>query len=176
MSITEIIPEMPRVEPEPGRKIAVAVGKNRYQSQNGTDMLSVAFKFVHSKQQDAGALLVERFALVEKSVWRLARWAGAVGYTSKFNAMSDDDIDELMAKGALVLEGEEETYNNKTRCHVKTFLPYRGSFKKEWSLVVADGEKQWSEIQESLQARLTGSGNYGTTSNIVSTTTDDIPF
>ena len=172
----KITPEIPDVEATAGKKIAVAVGHNRFTGSTGTDFLSVAFVVLHSKDEDKGAIHVERFPLIEKAAWRLAQWAGATGYLKDFDVSVDDDVEKIMSVGPLIIDLVEDNYNNRTRLQVKKFTPYRGPSQNEWEQIGAAGENKWASILEGMQSRLTAGSASGNRSTNVTTTADDIPF
>ncbi len=171
----KITPIPPQIDPSAGKKIAYAVGHNSFPGVNGP-VVSIAFTVVHSKEGDVGALHVERFQVTEKSIWRLAALAGAVGYSEAFDPTVDEDLEAVFATGPLVIDLQENTYNGRTRLEIKNFSAWRGDKSEKWQGIVTGGEARWDSILTKIKARLTQSGGAGTTMSNVTTNTDDIPF
>jgi len=176
-----INPEQTEVKLEAGKKIAIGVGTNRWVSQGGTNMLSVAFVILHSEKKDIGALHVERFALTETAAWKVGRWSGASGYLKAFDVYKDDEVNNVLASGPLVINLVEDNYGDKERLKVGSFERYNhnGNMSEEWENLVSQGESVWSAVLAKMNSRRAESGSYGSNSHgspIAQSNADDIPF
>lgn len=171
-----ITPELPDVSAQPGRKIAVGVGCYFRESMSGNRVLRIGFVIVHSKENDAGALLIENFVLTQASAWKLAKWAGATKYTQEFDPENSEDVEKILANGPLILNLVEDEYNGKTGVKVKGFEVFGGDMRDQWNNLVMQGENKFQEIVERSQNGLTGNIGSGNSSRNVSTNVDDIPF
>ena len=176
-----INPEQTEVKLEAGKKIAIGVGTNRWVSQGGTHMLSVAFVILHSEKKDVGALHVERFALTESASWKISRWAGASGHNKSFDVFEDNDVNNVLACGPLMINLVEDNYGDKERLKVGSFERYvhNGDMSSEWESLVSSGESMWSAVLSKMNSRRSDGGNYGSNSHaspINQSNADDIPF
>jgi hypothetical protein len=178
-----IDPEGGEVKLEAGRKIAIGVGTNRWESQGGTSMLSVAFVILHSEKKDVGALHVERFALTESASWKIGKWAGASGYLQRFDVFNDDEVNNVLASGPVMLTLIEDNYGDKERLKVGSFDRYNhsGEMSDAWETLISQGESMWAAVLNKMQSRSSNSGgSYGNSNHasnpVSSTVTDDIPF
>ena len=60
-----------------GRKLAAAVGFRRWVAGTGTRMMTMGFVVLRdgAKSGDEGKVFMERFAVTQAAVFRIARWA-----------------------------------------------------------------------------------------------------
>jgi uncharacterized membrane protein YgcG len=144
----------------PGRKLAHAVGLRRWQASTGTPMVTMGFVVLRdgAKKGDEGKVFMERFALTQAAIWRMARWAQASGHTATFDAESDDDLQRVMARGPVVAELEPRTYKGKEKLEVKEWAAYTGDHDPAWDGLISEGERAFAEIQDRLDQRAQGGG------------------
>ena len=172
----------------PGRKLAHAVGMRRWTASTGTPMVTVGFVVLAdgAKSGDDGKVFMERFAVTQNAAFRIARWAKATGHRSEFEADRDEDWEKIMARGPVVAELKEKTYNGRTSVEVDKFTPFSGQFDPSWDSVVQNGEREFQEIQDRIQNRLNSDGGGSSSSSYSSpppsrgggapSAHDDIPF
>lgn len=132
-----------------GRKLAHAVGHHRWTARTGTPMMTIGFVVLsdgNAGSADKGKVFTRMFAVTQKAIFFIARWADATGWGSVFNAESDDDIERIMAKGPVVAILEDEEYNGKTFAKVKEFVPYTGDVDPEWESMITSGEEAYQRI------------------------------
>ena len=145
----------------PGRKLAQAVGMNRWTAGTGTLMLSVGFVVLRDAADggdDSGLIFSERFALTSSAVFRLARWAKAQGYSGDFYPDDDEAILKIMAMGPVVATLAEDTYKGKTRTQVESFAQYTGGSDPGWDAKVMAGEQEYAAMRQRMDAASGGGG------------------
>lgn len=138
-----------------GRKLLAPIGYERFDAQTGTPMLAVRFVCVVDleKKGDEGAHVWRNFALSEKGVGFIARFARAMKCTFPFDVALDEDLDKvLMNAPAVVGIVEVETYEWKgktlEKVEVKQFDTYEGGQDPGWDAILAEAEAVWDEYLE----------------------------
>lgn len=179
-----------------GRKILAPVGYERWSSSKNNPMLSVRFVCLDDIDGDAsevGAHVWRNFALTEAAAAFFARFARAMGYLSPFNVFKDEDVQAILAKGAVIGKVEEETYTyqgkEKTKSEVKFFDRNEGGWEPRWDEVCGAAEAEWDSYLEWREANPRGSktntrsggsssggGGYGGQQSSLPPQDDDIPF
>ena len=144
----------------PGRKLAAAVGFRRWTAAKGTPMMTMGFVVLRdgAKSGDEGKVFMERFAITQAAIFRIAGWAQATGWTEPFDAENDDHIQRIMAKGAVVAELKMDTYNGKERTEVDKFDPYKGDHDPSWDAMTTKGEQEFNDIQRKMQEKRSSGG------------------
>lgn len=135
-----------------GRKVLVPLGYERWKSSKGTPMLSIMYGCVVDLVEgggDAGAVVWRNFALSQNAVQFFARFARAMRFTSPFNVFKDEDVGEILGKGACIGKVEVESGDRKDgngkweRSEVKFFDPYEGDWEPHFDELVTGMEEKW---------------------------------
>jgi len=149
-----------------GRKLSHAVGISRWTASTGTPMLTMGFVVLRDSDdgKDNGKVFTERFAITQKAVFRIARWALAYNYRAEFDAQADEDVKKIMAKGpivAVLAEGSE--YKGKKRIEVESFAPYTGDYDPAWDAKISAGEAEFGRIVMRMAEAAERNSNSGPT-------------
>lgn len=149
-----------------GRKLLAPIGYERFDAQTGTPMLAVRFVCVVDleKNGDEGAHVWRNFALSEKGVGFIARFARAMKCTFPFDVALDEDLDKvLMNTPAVVGIVEVETYEWKgktgEKVEVKQFDTYEGAQEPGWDPILVEAETVWDEYLKFRASNPRGSRN-----------------
>lgn len=145
-----------------GRKLCVAVGINRWQASTGTPMLSMGFVVLQGAEE--GLVFMERFAMTQAAIFRIARWAQAQGWGEPFDALEDSHVERIMARGAVVVTLVDEEYKGEIRAVVDKFEPYGGQQSPGWDALTTGGEQEFQRILTAMAKAK--NGNSGTDSNM----------
>ena len=134
-----------------GRKVLVPLGYERWKSSKGTPMVSIMYLCVVDLVEggkDVGAVVWRNFALSQNAVQFFARFARAMKHHSPFNVFKDDDVQEIVGKGACIGKVEVESGDRRDgngkweRSEVKFFDPFDGDWEPDWDALVAEGEEK----------------------------------
>lgn len=136
-----------------GRKVLAAIGYERWESGKGNPMLSVRFVCLDDLQGDAsevGAHVWRNFALTQAAVQFFARFARAINFLSPFNVFKDEDVQAILAKGAVIGKVETETYTRNDgkegeKSEVKFFDRYEGNWEPGWDEITTAAEEVWDK-------------------------------
>lgn len=178
-----------------GKKILAPLGYERWESSNHNPMLSVRFLCLEDMEEggdDEGGHVWKDFALTQNAVQFFARFARAMGHLAPFNVFKDEDVQAILAKGAVICRVvvEEETYQGKkkTKREARFFDPFEGEWDPNWTALCEEGEVAWDRYLEwrannprnaQRQGRSSGgssSGSGGSGGGSLPAADDDIPF
>jgi hypothetical protein len=163
--------------PSKGLKVGHAVGMRRWNSMQGTDMITISFVIVEDNEAsgDEGKFFHERFAITANAVFRLQQYAHAAGYRDTFDTDNDDDIYAIMCAGFVRANLKEDSYKGKERIEVAGFSAYPSEEKGEWSALVTKGEEVW-QAQEARRAQMGGENYSGSNRRQSQGPVDEVPF
>lgn len=147
-----------------GRKLCAAVGMRRWTASTGTPMITMGFVVLRdaAKANDEGKIFMERFPLVQRASFRIARWALASGHRTEFSAESNEDLERIMSRGPLVATLKDTEYNGKKRVEVDVdgWAAFTGEIDPAWDSMIANGEEEFNRIQQRLEDSRSGGGGY----------------
>lgn len=131
-----------------GRKLLAPIGFERYQSQNGNPMIGVRFLVLRDYADDgddANTECYENFTNTPKALFRIARFARALGQTDPFDTDDDEELGNILVMGYVEADVEVEEFEGKSKPRPKEFHVWRG-----------DGEEpEWSEWIDAADTRHT---------------------
>ena len=167
----------------PGRKVVLAVG-HEYFVINDKPVVSIRFVCVEDLEggDDDGNILTDTFFLNEKAVWRVARYALATSWREPFDPEIRDELEQVMAAGAVTvtikLEKKGEYTNRRVTRYDASSYGKSGSKKlsPEQESLVEKSESHWEGYLDwrsknprpGQPASVNGAGK--------SSNYDDIPF
>ena len=139
-----------------GKKLLIPVGFE-HRDINGKPVVDIRYVCItdFSESGDEGAIATDTFWLNAEALWRIGRWANAMGRKEPFDPEDGDDLSRVMAIGpieATIRIEERGEYLNQRfdkGCYQKhnyTPDPTTGSFEfskqqQEW---IRAAEKAWS--------------------------------
>lgn len=163
-----------------GKKVLMPVGIDHRMSQAGNAMASVRFiclKDLNSdSDEDRGAYAWDTFVMTERALWKIARYAVAVGHHEPFDAENEGEFQKVLTlRPVLAVMETEKGRDGEERVRAREYSKYAGDLDPEWDKLIELGEerhagyRKWKESQES--------GGYKSTTRAPAQVSDDeIPF
>ena len=156
----------------PGRRTMWVCGVDFGTSQAGNKKIDVRLVCVDDggTGSEVGAYCWDTFTLTQAAAWRLGQAARALGQTEQFEAEDQSVMEDMLRRCPLVVDLEDETYNDKTKLRPKLYTLHTGAIPEAWEDIVQKGE-EWHEGGKKMRS----GGGYSSAPTSTGTS-DEIPF
>lgn len=166
-----------------GRKILMPVGIDHRESRAGNKMASVRFiclKDIGAEDDpgDCGAYTWDTFVMTERALWKIAKYAVAVGHHEPFDAENEAEFQKVLTMRPVlaVMEIEKGT-DGEERVRAREYSKYTGALDPEWDKLIEIGEERHAGYRKWKASQQSGSRYTGTRMPAASKVSDDeIPF
>lgn len=134
-----------------GRKVLVPVG-HRYREVNGSPVVDVRSVCIRDEtgSGDEGATLTDTFWLTDRAMWRIAKFAVAVGWEAPFDPEDSEEFDRVLVSGPFLADVGLRTRGSKTYHDVKSYDRATGFSRSDRTGDVdySDEQRSWIESAE----------------------------
>lgn len=146
-----------------GQKIMIGVGFERSVSQNGNPMISVGMLVLKDMEgnNEEGSIVIERFTLTEKAIFRLGLFCQAVGWNEPFDPASDQAIKKITSRRPTVCTVSMSEYNGKSRPNIDRHAKYTGGKDSSWEHLITEGRKECAQIWKRMNDKKNNGGGGG---------------
>lgn len=151
----------------PGDKVLVPVGHRKWVSNKGTAMLTIRHVCVRDLADagtDAGATIDVAFPTDGPGAGFLDDWALAMGRSAPYDPEEDDDVQAIMAAGAVGGKVTLRQYNGKDVPEARIWWQLQPAKRDsaEWVDLIARAEQGWREHMRWRTEQGWEGGNGGT--------------
>jgi hypothetical protein len=163
----------------PGKKTLHGVHFDRYNARSGTKMLRVWFVILkdHTGNGDEGEVVSRSFPLTEKAMFLWFNLCKAIGYLKPHDLADDDDVANVIGRGACEGEVVAEEYNGKTTLKADLFDRFTGRESDEWDAIIEKGRASAERILAKIHEKQASySAPAPSSYSASSAPDDDIPF
>lgn len=177
-----------------GRKVLFPIG-HRYRTVNGNpvvDIRSVCIRDLSSDDgQDDGAIVTDTLWLTDRAMWRVARFAVAVGWSQPFDPEDPEDFDRVLLSGPFTATVKIRKKGEREYRDVENYETAAGFTRNDRTgeIDLTESQRRWVESAEkswrALLASTSGGGyksrdsggrSSGNGSNRSYSDRGDIPF
>lgn len=174
----------------PGRKVLFPIG-HRYRTVNGNPVVDIRSVCIEDKTDhaDEGAIVTDTLWLTDRAMWRVARFAVAVGYTQPFDPEDPEQMDRVLLAGPFIGTIRVRKKGDREYRDVDSYEQAPGFARNDRTgeVVLSDTQSRHIESAEkgwrALLAKSSGggygsrdSGARGGGSNRSYSANEDIPF
>jgi len=141
----------------PGKRTLFPIG-HRYREINHKPVVDVRSVCLHdpSGSGDEGAVVTDTFWLTDAAMWRIARFALAVGYDNPFDPEDPEDLTKVLLAGPFVGTVSIRKRGEKEYRDVNDHEA-AGGFRRNdrtGEVMLSDEQRGWVESAEQLWAKL----------------------
>jgi len=164
----------------PGRKVLMPVGIDYQKSRAGNMMAIVRFICLKDLEgdsnEDCGAYTWDTFVLTERSLWKIAKYAVAVGHNTPFDAENETELQKVLTKSWIVADMKiDKDQEGVERVRAAGYYPYKGSAGEDWDDLITTGEERHKSYRKWKQSQSGNSPRPASTPR-VQVSDDEIPF
>jgi hypothetical protein len=156
-----------------GSHVLVALGME-YFDINDKPVADV--RFVSVDGDSAGSIHTETFWLNDKSLWRVAKFAVALGWTEPFDPEDQEDFEQVLSYGPVRCQVKVQEVNGYDRSRIEKFSRYSMDrdpttgapvFSSPQDKLIKMAEEQWAGYLRwrSNNPRKTGGGSVSNSQN-----------
>jgi len=162
-----------------GRKVLMPVGIDHRESRAGNQMAVVRFiclKDLDSEtNEDRGAYAWDTFVLTERALWKIAKYAVAVGHHEPFDAENEGEFQKVLTARPVLAEMQtDKDREGEDRIRPSRYSKYAGEPDEDWDGLIESGEERHAEYRKWKDSQ--SSGYSAKPASAVSASDDEIPF
>lgn len=148
----------------PGKKVLFPIG-HRYREVNGNPVVDVRSVCIEDPtgEGDGGATVTDTMWLTDRAMWRVARFALAVGFNQPFDPEDPEDMDRVLLSGPFVGDVSIRTRGDRQYRDLANYEPATGFRRNDRTgeVELTAEQREWVESAERGWRALLAKGSRG---------------